>query len=83
MHRQQVSLFLTSEPFGAYVYLAAGGPPLGKTPAGAKLAHGTQPVELLFRFPDGEEIRTSVIPDRTARVHAQSPGSGGQISSKE
>ena len=69
---QQVEINFSSEPQGAYVYLTTGGPPLGQTPAKVNLDRRNEPVQLLFRFPDGEQMRIEFIPDRPMQVHARS-----------
>jgi serine/threonine protein kinase len=67
----QVTVSLSSQPPGAAVHLVEGGALLGRTPATAALPRGDRAVGLLFRFPGGQERRTSFVPDRASQVHVQ------------
>ena len=67
-----VTIDVTSEPDGASVS-AVGGEWLGTTPTRIELPVSTTPIRLGLRFPGGETTEIEVVPDRPARVHAQSP----------
>jgi hypothetical protein len=69
-----VNLALTSQPSGAFVFHAEGGPILGKTPFDLSVSRAPEPLDLVFRFPDGSAQHVLVVPDRPARLHARSPG---------
>jgi tRNA A-37 threonylcarbamoyl transferase component Bud32 len=66
-----IRLALTSHPTGAFVFLSEGGPTLGRTPFELSVPRGREPLELVFRFPDGTAQRVLVVPDRHARLHAR------------
>ncbi len=72
----RIRLALTSEPSGAFVFRAEGGPTLGRTPFALSLPRSGEPLELVFRFADGETQRLRVVPDRPARLHAAAAAGG-------
>ncbi|HTE49914.1 MAG TPA: serine/threonine-protein kinase [Kofleriaceae bacterium] len=69
--RPPVRLVLTSDPPGAFVFRASGGPTLGRTPFDMAVLPTRAPLDLVFRFPDGATQKLSVVPDRPARLHAR------------
>jgi hypothetical protein len=59
------------------------GTPLGTTPTQAQFDYSKAPVEITLRFAGGETTQLTIVPDRSARVHAQSPGLGSQHGARE
>ncbi len=69
-----VKVAFTSEPAGATVSRVDTGKIVGTTPFDLELAHGTAPVEFVFKKESFEETRATVVPDSPGQLTAALKG---------
>jgi serine/threonine protein kinase len=62
-----VQIGLVSEPAGAELFVGEDLRALGPAPVTASLAAGSDPVDLVARWPDGVEVRETLVPDHAIR----------------
>jgi serine/threonine-protein kinase len=65
-----MALDLRSEPPGAALFAGVERAALGVAPVVVEIPRGTEPIEVIARFPDGTEVTETLVPDRAGATIA-------------